>query len=219
MPDMPGHDATRRDDLHTMTLKELEVKIMQAGIVMSRRQIMRHCEGDTFDAKKLPALNNVDEWFIAPASVENGIADIKALREHRVRRDATRRDTANNGETKIAPNDNTVTPGHDATRPVMSEKEKGDRAGETEPDMSRYVGQLEKRIEEKDEVIGMLRGELVHRNEEIVRRNERERETNILIRGLQNLVLRLQPGTPPSADVLDGDAMAPKREVVDQANL
>lgn len=55
--------------------------------------------------------------------------------------------------------------------------------------MSRYVEQLEKRIEEKDEVIGMLRGELVHRNEEIVRRNERERETNVLIRGLQNATL------------------------------
>lgn len=44
-----------------------------------------------------------------------------------------------------------------------------------------YVAQLEKRIEEKDMVIGLLRDELVQRNEEIVRRNERERETNILI--------------------------------------
>ncbi len=79
-----------------------------------------------------------------------------------------------------------------------------------EPEVSRYLEQLEKRIEEKDEVIVMLRGELVHRNEEIVRRNERERETNILIRGLQNLVLRLQPGSTPSADVLDGDGMGSK---------
>jgi len=52
----------------------------------------------------------------------------------------------------------------------------------TEPDTSRYVAQLEKRIDEKDEVIGMLRGELTNRNDELVRRNERERETNVLIR-------------------------------------
>jgi hypothetical protein len=59
----------------------------------------------------------------------------------------------------------------------------------------------------------MLRGELVHRNEEIVRRNERERETNILIRGLQNLVLRLQAPGAPAADVLDHDPAMTEREV------
>jgi hypothetical protein len=72
---------------------------------------------------------------------------------------------------------------------------------------SPYVAQLEKRIEEKDMVIGLLRHELVQRNEEIVRRNERERETNILIRGLQNLVLQLQPGRHRPADVLDDDPL------------
>jgi hypothetical protein len=78
--------------------------------------------------------------------------------------------------------------------------------------MARYVTQLEKRIEEKDEVIGILRVELGNRNEELVRRNERERETNILIRGLQNLVLRLQAGTAPAADILDGDPAMQDRE-------
>jgi hypothetical protein len=73
--------------------------------------------------------------------------------------------------------------------------------------LERYVAQLEKRIEEKDIVIGLLRDELVQRNDEIVRRNERERETNILIRGLQNLVLQLQPGRARAADVLDGDPL------------
>ena len=43
----------------------------------------------------------------------------------------------------------------------------------------------------------MLRTELVHRNEEIERRAEREKETNFLIRGLQNLVLQLQPAKQP----------------------
>ena len=51
-------------------------------------------------------------------------------------------------------------------------------------------------------MITVLRGELGHRNDEIIRRNERERETNILIRGLQNLVLQLQPGRARTADVL-----------------
>lgn len=82
----------------------------------------------------------------------------------------------------------------------------------------RYVRQLEKRIEEKDTVIGLLRDELAHRNEEIVRRNERERETNILIRGLQNLVLQLQPGRTRAADVLHDDPLMRGGEGAKQAD-
>lgn len=67
-------------------------------------------------------------------------------------------------------------------------------------------------------MIGILRGELVQRNDEIVRRNERERETNILIRGLQNLVLQLQPGRARSTDVLDDDPLMRDAEVAREAN-
>ena len=56
-----------------------------------------------------------------------------------------------------------------------------------------------------------------YRNEEIIRRNERERETNILIRGLQNLVLQLQPGRARVADVLDDDPTMQGREGVDNS--
>jgi hypothetical protein len=92
MPDMSGHDATHPDTLHTMTLTELEERAAAAGVLISRRQLMRHCAAGTFEAKKLPAVNNVEEWFIAPGSVEKGFADIKTLQEQRARRDATRPD-------------------------------------------------------------------------------------------------------------------------------
>jgi hypothetical protein len=219
MPDTSSHVATRRDDLHTMTLRELEAKIIQAGIVMSHRQILRHCKAGTFEAKKLPATNNVEEWFIAPASVDKGIADIRTLQELRSRRDATRRDMSDSDAGAELPRIDTDRSSHDATRRDMSDNKNQDDGRETDPvtsrqgsDDRRYVEQLEKRIEEKDFVIGMLSGELAHRNDELVRRNERERETNILIRGLQNLVLRLQGGSP-TADVLDDDrSMQPGSE-------
>ena len=184
---------------------------------MSRRQIMRHCKAGTFDAQKLPAVNNVEEWFIAPGSVEKGIADIKTLQALRSRRDATRHDMSETDTTQKANTINTDTSSHVATRPDMSEKEIQPDRGETEFDTSRYVAQLETRIQEKDDVIGMLRGELAHRNEEIVRRNERERETNILIRGLQNLVLRLQAPSSSNADVLDDDPAMVEREVAGES--
>ena len=90
MSDTTGHDAPERDELHTMTLRELEAQVAAAGVLISRRQLMRHCVAGTFDAQKLPATNNLEEWFIAPGSVEKGIADIKTLQEQRARRDATR---------------------------------------------------------------------------------------------------------------------------------
>ena len=105
------------------------------------------------------------------------------------------------------------TSGHDATRRDVTAEQNKDTASVTNPDTSRYVEQLETRIKEKDEMIGVLRGELTHRNDEIVRRNERERETNILIRGLQNLVLRLQAPNAPTADILDNDPVMADREV------
>lgn len=109
----------------------------------------------------------------------------------------------------------------------MSDLKNKDEISQTDPAISRtesdavgqgsqggrYVEQLEERIEEKDVVIGMLRGELAQRNDELIRRNERERETNILIRGLQNLVLQLQLGRSRSADVLQDDPLMTEREV------
>src|SRR5262245_31251521 len=118
MPDMTGHDATRPDELHTMTLSELEARVAAAGVLISRRQLMRHCEEGTFEAKKLPAVNNLPQWFIAPASVEKGIADIKTLQEQRARRDPSRPVmTGHDGLVKPQLNKAVMT-GHDASRPV-----------------------------------------------------------------------------------------------------
>jgi hypothetical protein len=90
MSDVSGHDAPQRDELHTVTLTELEARVAAARVLISRRQLMRHCEAGTFDAKRLPAVNNLEQWFIAPASIDKGIADIKTLQELRARRDASR---------------------------------------------------------------------------------------------------------------------------------
>src|SRR3977135_4446348 len=116
MPDTSGHDATRPDSLHTMTVQELEARIATAGVLISHRQILRHCEGGTFDAKKLPATNNIKEWFIAPASVEKGIDDIKTLQEQRSRRDVSRRVTSDSDGLEKSLNKDPDTSSHDATR-------------------------------------------------------------------------------------------------------
>jgi hypothetical protein len=144
MPDTSGHDATRPDaQVHTVPLGELEGFIFKAGIVMSRRQITRHCESGTFDAVKLPARNNVEHWYVAPASIEKGIADIKALRALRDSHVETRPDVTGHDTPSVTPNkplnSDPDASSRDATRPDMTKQETSPGKSETHPDTSRHV--------------------------------------------------------------------------------
>src|SRR5262249_11286395 len=163
---------TNPDDLHTVTLADLEARVAKAGILISRRQLMRHCKSGTFDAKKLPAFNNQEHWFIAPDSIEKGIADIKTLQEQRDRRVATRLDKSGHDAIKNTELNREDTSGHDATRLDVSHNETGQEKTPTNSVASGriatdhdihdhpYVSQLETRIKEKDKVIELLEGQL-----------------------------------------------------------
>ena len=87
----------------------------------------------------------------------------------------------------------------------MSDKETSQKGSETEPAMARYVEQLEKRIEEKDDVIGLLKGQLVAKDEQIGELSTRYRETHSLLGAMQRMFAPLlgqsdpykaQAGTP-----------------------
>ena len=176
MSDMSGRDATRRDDLHTLSVRSLERTIATAGIVMSRRQLLRHCKAGTFDAVKFPAANNVEEWFVAPASVEKGVADIKVLQGHRTRRDATRHDAA-----QISKQNDTDTSGHDATRQDMSAADKLNEDSASRQDMSRrdapidldiYEHPYVKRLEAQVDKLEKKLDDQVRRTEDIQLRSQ-----------------------------------------------
>ena len=136
---------------------------------------MRHCKAGTFDAQKLPAVNNVEEWFIAPASVEKGIADIRTLQALRSRRDATRRDMSDNDGPKTERKLDTDMSGHDASRHDMSEKENEDGREVTPPGPSRpvttdldiYEHPYVKRLEAQVEKFEKKYDDQVRRTEEI----------------------------------------------------
>ena len=206
-----GHDAPRpaatgRDNTDfTLSIEEVSERYARAGHPRTIRTLQRYCVSGHLDAQKV-ATTLGDKYLITPQSVARHIAQIEELRA--LDTVATDRDQPRPVATPIEKQE----PPQSAEAAAATPDDKQRQTATTNNDMSPYVAQLETRIKEKDEVIGMLRGELVNRNEEIVRRNERERETNILIRGLQNLVLRLQPGKASSADVLDGDTALQNRE-------
>jgi hypothetical protein len=182
MPDTSGHDATRRDDIHTITVKELEARIIQAGIVMSHRQILRHCKAGTFEAQKLPAANNIEEWFIAPASVDKGIADIKTLQALRSRRDTSRRDMSVADDVEEGPKIKSDMSSHDATRHDVPQTEVSHENIETQPVMSRHVAPemdiyehpYVKRLEERNEKLEAKYEAQVRRTEDIQMKSQQQ---------------------------------------------
>jgi hypothetical protein len=188
--------------LYTLDVHQAQALFDGAQLPRSLRSIARYCQTSRLDAVTVDGPNG-PEWRISEASVTRAIDELKRV--------FSMSDTASHGEPWPAMSDlknkDQITKTDPATSPPQSDTVGQGSGGE------RYIEQLEKRIEEKDDVIGMLRGELAQRNDELVRRNERERETNILIRGLQNLVLQLQPGRSRSADVLQDDPLMTEREV------
>lgn len=185
---------------YTLSLDEVSERYARAGHPRTLRTLQRYCVSGHLDAQKI-ATTLGDKYLVTPQSVARHvaqIAELAALDTVAAGRAMSRQAATPVAEEQSAPREEASPPTEpDNRRQVATD------VGES----SRYVAQLEKRIEEKDAVIGLLRDELVHRNEEIVRRNERERETNILIRGLQNLVLQLQPGRARTSDVLDDDPL------------
>lgn len=63
--------------------------------------------------------------------------------------------------------------------------------GTTEPAMASYVTQLEKRIDEKDDFIGLLKGQLAAKDEQISELSTRYRETHSLLGAMQRMIAPL----------------------------
>jgi hypothetical protein len=197
-----------------MTVRELEAKIAAAGILMSRRQIIRHCKSGTFDAQKLPATNNVEEWFIAPASIEKGIADIKTLQEQRARRDATRQDMtdhdADGDAPETRPESKADTSGHDATRQDMTATKQEPDPNATRQDTSRQVATFDADIFEHP-YVKKLEGQVEKWQDKY---EEQVRRTEDIQRDHQKELVELQRMTAVASSKTLGDYMLKARELI-----
>ena len=169
MDDASGLGRPQQDDdqlRHTLTVHEVGEQLSLAGVPRSERQIKRYCESGFLDAKKIPGPTG-DQWFVAPAALPKLIGDLQQWQMQR----------AGHSQTRPAVTD-TVTPeksndykhGHARHWPATAGRDRPQnhrRAEVSEADTSRYVTQLETRIDEKDEVIGLLKGQLVAKDQQI----------------------------------------------------
>lgn len=158
--DIARHVAPQPDDVrHTLTVRDVEKLLGDAGVQRSHRHVLRLCQSGMLDAVKIPGGPSGEEWYVAPASVPKAIGDLKQIDAQRARRGTTQPAMADH-DTPETPSDiNPDTAGRSAPQPDVSKADNiGDR-GETEPAVARhgatdtdiyghpYVKKLEERVE------------------------------------------------------------------------
>ena len=188
----PQHDTGELR--HTLSIHDVEAQLITAGVQRSHRQVIRYCESGLLDAVKIPGPTG-EQWYISPVSVPKAIGDLKQWDAQR--RSPTQPDTSNHVTPEEDRNGDTDTARHSTPRHAMSDTEISQKGSETEPAMARYVGQLEKRIEEKDDVIGLLKGQLLAKDEQIGELSTRYRETHSLLGAMQRMFAPLLGQSDP----------------------
>lgn len=169
MPDMPGLAQPQQDDgqlRHTLTIHEVGERLAAAGVPRSDRQIKRYCESGFLDAKKVPGPSG-DQWFVAPIALPKLIGDLQQWQMQRHGQAGPRPAVSGSVSPEISTQSNTDVPGPVRPQPDVSMPSVSIPPEVKTPDTSGYVLQLEKRIEEKDDVIGMLKGQLAAKDTQI----------------------------------------------------
>ncbi len=196
----PTTDAGRR-----IPIKDVLLLFRAAGLPRDIRSVQRYCENGLLDGiKELTATG--ETWFVSEDSIEPAITQLKQMH------------AAKGGQTTtppvvspvVAAEPASITEGDDdglgATSSDTAGRGSNDVAGpepatddDVKPDVSGHVAQLEKRLEDKDNEIDFLRGEIATKNQQLTDASERDRETNVLIQGLQSMVLQLTGKDRPIA--------------------
>lgn len=169
MDDTPGLGRPQQDDdqlRHTLTVHEVGERLGAAGVPRSERQIKRYCESGFLDAKKVPGPTG-DQWFVAPHALPKLIGDLQQWQMQRAGHTETRPAVTEHVMPEKANVENADTPGLGRPEQATTDKENNTERGTSEVVTSGYVTQLETRISEKDDVIGLLKGQLVAKDQQI----------------------------------------------------
>ena len=184
VPDSSRPAATSRDNDFILSLEEVSQRYAEAGHARTIRTLQRYCASGHLDAQKI-ATTTGDKYLVTPQSVARHIAQVEELKALE-----------------------TVATRHDATRPVATpgaqeearekrdanQKTTGDtqrHATTTDGNTPRYVERLEREVEQAKDERDFLREQIDRKDKTIDSLIERDRETNILVRGLQEMLTPL----------------------------
>jgi hypothetical protein len=215
--DPSRQDATATDMDFTLSLEEVAERYARAGHARTLRSLQRYCASGHLDAQKI-ATTTGDKYLVTPQSVARHIAQIKEFAA--LDAVATFRDQPRPVATDVTPQrvvDSTplavpnAAPEHDMSRhvataiapqtvmeeshPLQQDVSASDkpRQAATE-ETSHYVVQLERQLENARDERDFLREQIDRKDRTIDALIERDRETNFLVRGLQEMLTPLLGG-------------------------
>ncbi len=217
MDDTPGLVRPQQDDdqlRHTLTVHQVSDHLASAGVPRSDRQIKRYCESGFLDAKKVPGPTG-DQWFIAPVALPRLIGDLQQWQMQRAGRSETRPAVSERVTAELSSDINQDMPGLGRLQPAEAVEQHKPEHEKDEVDTSAYVTQLEKRIDEKDDVIGLLKGQLVAKDQQITDLSTRFGNLSDRFADTQKLLGAMQRMFAPLLGQADPYSNLEKRETSD----
>jgi hypothetical protein len=205
--DLSRQGATTPDSEYTLTIDEALARYDHAGHPRTARSVQRYCAKGHLDCRRIETPFG-EKYLISPDSVAKHIAYIEEVRPVATGHDLSRPvttdpdvETGHDAQRHAASTSRDV-PRQDATHVVAGNGDEPDqeplstghdtsRRATTSPDLTqRYIERLE------GEVI-FLREEISTKNAQIKEASERNRETNLLVGGLQRLLAPLLGSPDP----------------------
>lgn len=178
MTDMPRHDAPQPaadGPRHTLSVREVEVLLADAGVQRSHRHVLRLCQSGMLDAVKIPGGPSGEEWFVSPESVPKAIGDLKQIETQRARRSLLWPAMAGHDAVELPRKPYEDRAGHAAPEPAASQTKNLDKSDETQPatarhgapDIDIYNHPYVLKLEERNEKLEAKYEAQVRRTEEI----------------------------------------------------
>ncbi len=188
--------ATGLDTDYALSIEEVAERYAHAGHPRTIRTLQRYCVSGHLDCRKV-ATTYGDKFLVAPYSVSRHIAQVNEMAVV-----ATGRGQPRPVATTVAAHkepdavktslDGDATGGDQSRQPTTGDDKAPPPSARAFEIENRYVAALEREN-------GFLRDQIGRKDEQIGELSARARETNFLIKGLQDLFLGLQPGRPEAS--------------------
>ena len=183
----PRTDANSRDrspdHQYTLSIEQTAELYAKAGHPRTPRAIQKYCAVSKLDCHKVETETG-EKYLVAPYSVERHIAYINEVRTVANSRDQSRTDA------NVRPLENKDEPSHEQLRTTANNHEQSRTDASVRSPDDRYVTRLESENE-------FLRAQVGQKDKTIDALLERDRETNVLIAGLQKLLTLPRGPQPP----------------------
>lgn len=177
---------------YSLTLDETARLFAEAGLPRNIRSLQRYCAAGRLDCIKEETVTGLT-FFVDPDSVGRAVTQLAQLHgiTDEVRHTAPMPDMSHSVAPVIEPS-----PQFDQPRPSAAERDSGvqetpERQTPPQSDMSRYVAQVESENAILKEHVAFLKDQTLVKDTQIAALLERDKETNYLVRGLQQMLAPL----------------------------